>query len=225
MMKNTYRATRRRWLAIALTLGFVPLAAGHASATPITGQIYQNTPDATNAGDPANRGAGLPNAMFTSTAINYSSPPDAYTPNGFLKSPAFTNLLNGFNPIGSLSNTEIVLTGSTFLNTGANSFVVGHDDGVVLTFADPSIGLVVNQPGPTSFVSTPFTVNNTGAAGLYSFTLDYSECCGPPAGLLFQINGVPVGGGGNVPEPASLLLLGTGLVSGVCRWRKSRTNG
>lgn len=34
-----------------------------------------------------------------------------------------------------------------------------------------------NQPGPTGLDETPFDVK-AKSAGLYNFTLDYSECCG-----------------------------------------------
>jgi len=187
-----------------------------SSFAQVSGTIYQNIPNPGNAGDPLNQGAALPQATFTSGAINYNSSVTGYTPALFLNSPTFTSPLNGFNANGSLNNTEVVLTGSLFLNSGNNSFVVGHDDGVVLSIA--GIGTVVNQPGPTGFTNTPFNVNNLGAAGLFNFTLDYAECCGPPAVLLFQINGNTIGG--PVPEPSSLVLIATGLVGGFLALRR-----
>ena len=67
---------------------------------------------------------------------------------------------------------------------------------------------VVNQPGATSFSTTPFVYNNTSAAGDYQFTLRYSECCGSPEDLVFNLNGTTVGAAAT-PEPSSLELLGT----------------
>jgi len=187
-----------------MVLNLVAVAA--VSFAQINGTIWQNTPDAGNAGDPANRSSALPNATFTSTAINYNSNVTGYTPALFLNNPVFSNQHNGFNPNASFNNTEVELTGSVFLNSGNNSFVVGHDDGLTLSIT--GIGLVVNQPGPTGFTNTPFNVNNPGAAGLFSFTLDYAECCGAPAVLLWQINGSTVG---SVPEPSSMVLFSTVL--------------
>jgi len=56
-----------------------------------------------------------------------------------------------------------------------------------------------------------FALNNSGAAGLYSFTLNYCECCGAPAVLVTNL--------GSVPEPGRLALLGSGLrgLAGVAR--------
>jgi PEP-CTERM motif len=182
----------------------------------VSGTVYQNIPQPGDAGNLLNQGSSLPQASFVSPAINFNSNTTGYTPALFLNSPTFTNPLNMFDPNGNLNNTEVVLTGSIFLNSGNNSFVVGHDDGVVLTIA--GIGMVVNAPGPTGFTNTPFNVNNPGAAGSFNFTLDYAECCGPPAVLLFQINGGTVGG--SVPEPSSLVLIATGLVGGALAFRR-----
>ena len=150
----------------------------------------------------------LPSADFNSPDINFNTNnSDATSLFTWLNSPVFFNLQNGFNASLAADNTFLEITGQTFLNAGVNSFVVGHDDGVVLTFA--TLGIVVNQPGPTGFVTTPFNVT-APAAGLYAFDLKYTECCGGPANLVFQINGAPVG---ETPEPATMALAATGLAA------------
>ncbi|MGH9479178.1 MAG: PEP-CTERM sorting domain-containing protein [Terriglobales bacterium] len=95
------------------------------------------------------------------------------------------------------------------LKAGSNSFIVGHDDGVVLNVA--GFGDVVYAPDATPSATSPFIVN-AATAGNYTFTLWYSECCGAPADLEFKVNGGDVGA---VPEPGSIALLGSGMLLGL----------
>jgi hypothetical protein len=187
----------------------------HADITSAT--VYQGIPNAGNAGSPANQNPSLASANFTIGAggIDFKSPPAAYTTAGFLNNPTFSNQVNGFNPNGTADNLELVITGTLFLNAGANSFTLGHDDGAVLNIA--GFGNVVNAPGATSFANSPFTVTAT-TAGAYDFTLEYAECCGGPSDLVFTQNSVPVG---MTPEPSSFILLGSGLIgfAGLVRRR------
>jgi hypothetical protein len=197
---------------IAVLLAAAPLA--HADITSAT--VYTGIPDPGNAGDSANMAGTLPSANFTigAAGIDFTSGPNPYTVQGFLNNPTFSNQVNGFNPASTADGIEVVITGTIFLNSGSNSFQVGHDDGVVLTMpgiGSGAFGNIVNQPGPTGLVTTPFSVNNPGAAGNFAFTLDYSECCGAPADLIFAVNSAPVGAA--TPEPSSFVLFGSGLLA------------
>ena len=194
-----------RW-GVAL-LFLLAISTSAVSASTVTGTIYLNVPASGDASNINNYSSSLARADFTvgPLGINFTSPPNAFTPAGFLNNPVFTNQQNGFNPNGSILNMALLLTGQVYLNSGNNSFVVGHDDGVVLDIT--GIGNVVNAPGPTGFTNTPFNVV-APSAGLYDFTLKYTECCSPPADLLWEINDQPVG---TVPEPSVLLMMGSGL--------------
>jgi hypothetical protein len=81
-------------------------------------------------------------------------------------------------------------------------------------------GFLLSQPNPTSFVLTPFTINNPGAAGNFAFTLDYNECCSGPADLEFAFNDVPIGGG--VPEPGTWAMMLLGFAGLGFAFRQSR---
>jgi hypothetical protein len=137
---------------------------------------------------------GTPDATFTSSGFNYN-PADSgavYTLSSFLNNPTFNNQSSnfstpaaGYGPNASLNNTYFYFTGSIVLYAGANSFLVGDDDGVQLNI--DGIGLVVDRPGKTPLQETYFTVT-APYAGTYHFELSYGEAFGPPAALVWEIN-------------------------------------
>jgi hypothetical protein len=213
-MKLSFRALSVASCMAVLLAAIAPLA----QADVLTATVYTNIPNAGNSGDPANSGPTLPSANFTvgPLGIDFQSQVTGYTPAGFLNNPTFSNQVNGFDPNATANNIEVIISGTLFLNAGNNSFEVAHDDGVVLTVS--GIGTVVNAPGPTGEVTTPFNVFNPGAAGTFNFLLNYAECCGAPADLIFEVNNAPIT---STPEPSSIALFGTGLLAaaGIARRR------
>jgi hypothetical protein len=119
---------------------------------------------------------------------------------------------NGAAGSNTLDNTLWEFSGTAFFTNG-EVFNVGHDDGAIM-YVNGSI--VLNQPGPTAFVLTPFTY--TGPTGMESFQFLYGETNGAPA--VFETN---LQSGGNTPEPSTFALLGTGLLAAAGAIRRRIT--
>ena len=215
LIDNILPRRRVLWTALALA------AAAGAAQAQISGSLWENWTTDTAAGGPP---AGAPNATFSASAINFSSTAAAngYTVGGFLASDGATGVSysGGAAPGDDLDNTFMLLTGNIYLNAGANNFSVGHDDGLIITIPGlpGGTGNALNDPGPTGFVLTPFTIT-APSAGVYSFTVDYNECCGAPAYLTWQYpSGAPVTGG--APDGGCTAgLLGLGLAA-LAAWRR-----
>ena len=159
-----------------------------------------------------------PNVTFTSPGINFNSAVSTYyTIGSWLNTGGATGVSysGGAASGDSIDNMIFRLTGSVYLTAGANTLDIGHDDGVIVSIT--GIGTVLNVPGPTAYVLSPYTFT-APSTGVYNFEVDYQEVQGPPAVLVMQYpNGEPVG---RVPDGGCTVgLLGLGL-TGLAALRK-----
>lgn len=202
-------------LKVLLT-GIAAVATATAAQAQVAVSVWTGQPGAAGNATIAQAGTlGPANVTTTVGGINFTDAPgnnsDATTVGQFLGNPAISS--------ATLDNSYFLLTGSIFLNAGANAFTIAHDDGLQLSL-DGGIGMVVDAAGPTPPTSTAFTIM-APSDGTYNYTLSYGECCGGPAVLQWLYpNGSPVG----VPEPATwaMMLLGfAGIGMALRRTRRA----
>ncbi len=197
---------------VMLMFGLVTLAlvyAGIVQANTITGGFWRVTEAASQNAIPANVPLTPADVTFdVNSPLNFDSRAvgSGYTIGLFLTGGGAFNIHDNSGIIGqNLDPGLIEFTGFVSVTTG-QTFTVAHDDGLTLIIGGLNLGF---NPGPTA--PTISTATYPGPSGNFPFTLVYGECCGPPAVLQVDLpfSTIPTG---EVPEPTSMILLGSGLL-------------
>ena len=212
-------------LSIAL-LSILAVGSSEARADEVTIAGYTN--GAFNNPAPPNTSATQTASLFGLTYVNSTILPGT-TVNGFrgiggnptAPPTQNTNNLGAFN----LANTQAVYNGNTFTLRVTFTAPTGINGGNTSLFSATLMGSVLSNGdggAQIDFNNTPilFTFSNASASGSFIFSVnDVTLDPGQTASITGQITAAQQTA---IPEPTTMLLLGTGLAGVASRIRKRR---